>query len=103
LDKGYKEYCYPKEITKKIIEDNYGKTGDVYHRSRLTLVRIYEDILKKYYPNGIWVYNDEEIDEFRKHVKNDYGDIKLPENNRAIMARITYVSILRNRRVCMLC
>ena len=97
LDKGYKEYCYPKEITKKIIEDNYGKTGDVYHRSRLTLVRIYEDILKKYYPNGIWVYNDEEIDEFRKHVKDDYGDIKLPENNRAIMARITYVSILCDR------
>lgn len=97
LYKGHVEYGHSEELTKKIIEDNFGKTGDVYHRSRLTLVRVYEDILKKYYSNGIWVYSDEQIDDFRKHVRNDYGDIKLPENNRAIMARITSVSVLCDR------
>lgn len=97
LDRAYKEYDYPEEITKKIIEDNFGKTGDVYHRSRLTLVRIYEDILRKYYPNGIWVYSDAQIDDFREHIRADYGDIKLPDNNRAIMARIAQVGILCDR------
>lgn len=97
LSEGYVQHGHPQEITKKIIEDNYRKTGDVYHRSRLTLVKIYADILQKYYPHGIWVYNDDEIDDFRRHVREDYGDIKLPENNRAILSRITHVSILCDR------
>lgn len=97
LSEGYLQHGHPQEITKKLIEDNYGKTGDVYHRSRLTLVKIYADILQKYYPHGIWVYNDDEIDDFRRHVREDYGDIKLPENNRAILSRITHVSILCDR------
>ncbi len=88
---------YPKEIIKIVIEDYYKKTADVYHRSRLTLGKIYKDILYKYYPNGIWVYSDTQINEFKKHVIEEYGDIKLPEKNRAIVARIADVGILCDR------
>lgn len=89
----------PQQLINRVIEENYSKTGEVYHRSRLTLGKIYSDILKKYYSDGIWIYSDEELDGFRKHVAEDYGDIKLSENNRAIVGRIASVGILCGRGV----
>lgn len=90
-------YGYPFVLTERTIEADYNKTGDVYHRSRLTLGKVYADILTKYYENGIWIYSDSELEQFRKHVIEDYGDIKLPENNRAFIARIASVGILCGR------
>lgn len=92
-----KSYEYPIELTRRIIEIDYNKTGDVYHRSRLTLGKVYADILSKYYEDGIWVYSDLELKGFVKHVLEDYGDIKLPESNRAIVARIASVGLLYGR------
>lgn len=97
IKKGYEVYGYSKELLKRAIEADYNKTGDVYHRSRLTLGKVYADILTKYYKTGIWVYSDSELEGFRKHIKEDYGDIKLPENNRAFVARIASVGILCGR------
>lgn len=97
FEEGEITYGYPREITEKIIQYDYGKTGDVYHRARLTFAKIYADILQKYYPCGIWVYSDEVINDFRSHIKEEYGDIRLPENNRAILARIVSSSVLCDR------
>jgi len=94
---GYDEYHLPNEIVCKMIADNYNRTGDVFHRTRLTLGKIYDDILKRYYQEGFRTYSDDEIEGFRKHILEDYGDVRLPENNRALIARVVAVGVLCNR------
>jgi len=84
----------PAELVERAIQDAYKLTGRVYHREALTLVKIYEDVLNKYYSNGIKAYDHEELQIFRKYVRELYGNVYLPENDRAITARITDIGIL---------
>ena len=56
----------------------YRLTGTLYHRHRLSLASIYEKILEKYYPDGLKVYDADEIKKFRELVASEYGDIELP-------------------------
>ena len=92
-------YDLDSEYVEKAINEVYRTTGEVYHRSRLSLARIYEAILRKYYSSGIHVYDDNEIDGLRKHIYDDYGDISLPSNNRAIAARISSTCLLTGRGI----
>lgn len=99
LENGLLERDLPKELVRRTIEENYKKTGDIYHCSRLTLGKIYADVLRTHYQSGIWVYSDTELEEFRKCVREDYGDIKLPDNNRALVGRIAAIGILCGRGI----
>lgn len=99
IENGAVQNCLSEKLIYRAIENDFNRTGDMYHRSRLTLGKIYSDVLQKYYPTGIWVYNEEELEEFRNHVLDDYGDIKLPENNRALVGRITSVGLLCGRGI----
>lgn len=99
LEIGLIERELPKELVRRTVEENYKKTGDIYHCSRLTLGKIYADVLEKHYQKGIWVYNDAELEEFRKYVREDFGDIKLSDNNRALVGRIAAVGILCGRGI----
>lgn len=92
----------PKELLEKAFIDSYQMTGNVYHRTRLSLVDIYTMIIDKYYPNGIKVYDSEEMKTFRDYVAMEYGDIRLPNNDRALAARITSFCILCGRGTYML-
>ena len=92
-------YDLDSEYVEKAINEVYKTTGEVYHRSRLSLARIYEAILRKYYSSGIHVYDDNEIDGLRKHIYDDYGDISLPSNNRAIAVRISSTCLLAGRGI----
>ena len=87
----------PESVIEKAITDSYRLTGDTYHRSSLTLRAVYESILEKYYPDGILVYNDSELTKFRELVKKEYGELNLPENNRAISARLAALCVLCGR------
>lgn len=99
IKRGIEEHKLTEEIICAYIDTEYKKTEKLYHRSRLTLQSIYDAILKKYYPNGIWVYGEKDLTEFRMHIKNDYGNIILPENNRALSAQICRASILCGRGI----
>lgn len=87
------------ECVEKLFYDSYKTTGYLYHRTRLPLYKIYEAVVNKYYASGIHVHDEEEIENFRRHVHNDYGDIGLPENNRAIVGRIESICILGGRGI----
>lgn len=99
IKQGIDEYNLTEEIICAHIDTEYKKTEKLYHRSRLTLQSIYDVILKKYYPQGIWVYGEKDISEFRMHIKNDYGNIILPENNRALVAQVCRAGILCGRGI----
>lgn len=98
IETGLNEYSLDKEILISKINKEYSKTGSIYHRKSLTKKAIYGTVLKKYYPNGLWIYGDNEIDGFKKHVYELYGDIDL-SNNRAIRVRVAETGVLCDRGV----
>lgn len=95
--KARKEYGIEKEYFIKALYEVYRTTGDVLHRSRLSLAKIYDAIIRKYFPDGIYVYDDNEINKLRQYVYNDYGDVGLPMANHAIASRITSTCVLAGR------
>lgn len=85
------------KYVEKAIFASYKLSGDVYHRKRLTLSKIYDNVLRVHYPNGIHIYDDNQLSEFRKLIINEYGDVGLPATNRAIIARISSIGVLFGR------
>ena len=91
------EQDIPQELIEKAISDEFQMDGTTYHRKYLSLTAIYTEILEKYYQNGIDVYNENELDIFRRIAVEEYGCGKLPEKNRAISARLSDIGILCGR------
>lgn len=99
LNTAQEEWDLDVEYVEKTLFDVYSITGDVLHRSRLSLASIYLSVIKKYYPNGIHVYDDKEIEALRRFIINEYGSVNLPSANRAIAVRITDICILAGRGI----
>lgn len=91
------EYGISEELLKGVIDDQYSHTGSSYHRSRLTKRTIYTEVISKHFPNGIRVYDKEEMSLFRKYTEEMFGDISLPQVDRSIAARIADISVLCDR------
>jgi len=84
----------PQDVLQKAFMEAYRLTGDVYHRTRLSLGAVYLAVLEKYYPDGIRAYDPDELQNFRMRVVHEFGDVGMPENNRALTARIASVCVL---------
>lgn len=95
--------CEEQDLSAAMLEtaiaETFRLTGDIYHRSKLSLGSIYTEILKSFYPNGIRAYDTDEIKTFRQHVISVYGDVKMPQNDRALTARIAGICVLCGRGV----
>lgn len=91
------EMLVPNEIFHDTILKKYKFTGRVYHKTSISLTYIYEITLKNYYPHGIKLFDDNELERFRLYVNELFGDIKLPKNNRAIETRIAEIGVLCDR------
>ena len=89
----------PSEMLERAIIDSYRCTGEVYHRCRLSLATIYERVLEKHFPDGFKAYDTEEIEKFRKIISEEYGDVGLPEHDRALTARVASICILCGRGI----
>lgn len=97
--KEAEENDYPEKMVLAVLEDSYKKTGDTYHRFRLTLTTIYGDIMKKYYPEGIHVYDPEEIEHFRRYVVEDYSMDISGKSDHAIGSILSRIGILCGRGI----
>lgn len=97
FDTAENEYNLDIEYVEKAFYEVYRITGDIYHRTRLSLSKIYDIVIRKYFQSGIHIYDDNEINTLRQHINEDYGDINLPSSNRAIGSRISDVCILAGR------
>jgi hypothetical protein len=87
----------PQKAVALIFSNIYEQTKKIYHRERLSLTTMYDYILKKCYPSGIRLFDDNAIKHFKKRVVDTFGKIKLSENGNAILARISSFSILCGR------
>jgi len=84
-------------VLKQLILSRYKLYGNVYSKRAIKKTDIYSMVLDRYYPKGIKVYDNFEMMRFRNYVKELFGDIDLPSNNRAIYGRITDITILCGR------
>lgn len=97
INDGGTKLGVPEEVLRNAVLNAYKKTGNVYHRGRFSISTLYEKILRKYYSKGIKAYDPKQLEEFRQYIQQDYGEIGVPKNNRALTARIADVGIVCGR------
>ncbi|MDR2267136.1 MAG: hypothetical protein LBE09_06100 [Christensenellaceae bacterium] len=74
----------------------YRESPRYYAKCKLALSHMYEYILEHFYPTGIKLYCSE-TNRFKELTRKVFGDVKLPNNNRAVDARLADVAVLCNR------
>ena len=85
------------ESIKSVILNQYTLSGKVYLRKKMRISQIYLAVLEKYYSDGIKLYDAFEAMRFRGYVKEMFGDVSLPDNNRAIDSVISRLTVLCDR------
>lgn len=85
------------EYLRKMINSEYTHSFDVYHRTRLSLTSIYNEVLNNHYSEGIHIYDPVALEQFKATVISDFGNISLPQNDRAISARLSDIGLLCDR------
>lgn len=95
--RGYLNKDIEKDVFIKYIDNFYIKNGEIYSKSKLTLLQKYKEVLYKYFSNGISVYDDDELNKFRVYYDKTFDDNKCPLNNRALQGRIIDNCILADR------
>lgn len=101
LDEAGEDTDIPMNILQKAFTEAYRLTGDVYHRTRLSLAKVYKAVLEKHYSDGIRAYDPNTLQEFRRIVADEFGDVGMPKNDRALTARISSICILCGRGMYM--
>lgn len=90
-------YDISEDVFNREIFSQYRLSGTLYHRHKLSLEKIYQIVLKKYYPDGMNIYDETELKRFRDLIYDEFGDVSLPQNNRAISATVARCCILCGR------
>ena len=86
----------PEKMARVLIDDSYQRTGDVCHRSRLTLRKVYGDILKRFYPEGMHL-DEIEIERFREISLEHYGIDLSDKSSRSIIGILGSIGLLCDR------
>ena len=71
-----------------LIEINARFYGDFVYLKKQPYAKLCLMLINKYFKDGINVYSDEEINQLRAYFQDEFGDYELPEQNRAISARL---------------
>lgn len=91
------EHDIPVDIFDREVSSQYNLSGSHYHRNKLSLEKMYQIVLKRYYPSGMNIHDDAELDRFRSLLVNEFGEVSLPQKNRSISAAIGRCCILCGR------
>lgn len=91
------DYALPYDFCEKVLAQDYKKLGTIYSRTSMPLSKRYSIILCKYFADGMYIYDKEDLTRFREYYQKTFNDSKLPENDRAMYARIADVAILCGR------
>jgi hypothetical protein len=85
------------DLVGELILSQYNLTGNFYSKRKIGKADVYLAVLEQHYPHGIKLFDDFEMMRFRNYAKDLFGDIQLPENDRAICARIADITVLCDR------
>lgn len=77
----------PDEI-ELIILKKYKNYGEYFAKGRLTLRIVLSFLMEKYFPEGMDLYEDKNIDFLREKARELFNGFELADNNRAVRARL---------------
>ena len=72
-----------------LFEINATFYGDFVFLKKQPYINLCLILINKYFKEGITLYSDEEINLLRRYFHTEFGDYELPEQNRAISARLS--------------
>ena len=78
-------------------EKAFRKYGRYYSKRKLTHTDMYNYALFKHFPHGFKIDDDISINRIRNFIIDSFGEVQLPQNNRAIDARIMEIGVLCDR------
>ena len=82
-----------------LILTEYSFASQYYIKHNIQRSHLLEVVLKVEFSNGIHVYDESELDLFRSYIHEYFGNVKIPNNNRALIASIVRVSVLCGRGI----
>lgn len=90
----------PAEVN-SLICSKFRVYGQYITKSKITLKVVLSFLMQKYFPNGMDIYEDENIEFLRVKAHEEFDGYELAENNRAIRARLQAFCILVGRGIWM--
>lgn len=90
-------YSIPDNIVAALAFHKYVKNGTTFVKKSLRMGDRYEIVLEKFFPDGIKLYDAENMELFRKGYAALFDDDKISENDRAVVSRVTDRCILIGR------
>ncbi len=86
------------EIT-ELICSKYRICGEYIAKNKITLKVILSFLMQKYFPDGMDIYEDANIDFLREKAYIEFDGFELADNNRAVRARLQAFCVMVNRGV----
>lgn len=103
------EYCilivdetkgaFTKDEIYKIITEKYRLYGEYITKNKITLKVVLSILMQKYFPNGMDLYDEENIQKLREKAIEEFDGFELAENSKAIRARLQSLCILVGRGI----
>lgn len=87
-----------KEIT-DLICSKYKIYGEYITKNKITLKVVLSFLMQKYFPDGMDIYEDANIDYLRKKAHIEFDGFELADNNRAVRARLQAFCVLVDRGI----
>ena len=84
---------------KNLAVRKYRKYGTYIVRGRMTTRVAFSYLLNTYFPNGLDIYNEDNIDFLRQKAREDFDGYELAESNRAVQARMQSFCTLIGRGI----
>lgn len=95
-DNGF-PYMECGEFINLIQKYGYKLYGDYAIKGNQSYAFLCAKIVAKEFPKGIKLYESEDLDKLRELVRKQYGDLGIPDNNRAFSSRLTDYLVLCGR------
>lgn len=73
--------------------------GDYVTYSKKSYSFLCSKIVEEFFPNGIRMSTEQDIDRLRELVKQKFGDVELPENDHALTSALSRVLVISDRGV----
>jgi len=100
LSKAEEEHGLPRELVEMQIKAIYNQSDVLFYQGKLSSGAMCARVLGKYYSQGIHVYDEENLLEFRNKILEEFGsDTQITDSLRAISVRIASVGILSGRGI----
>ena len=88
---------FPIELVHRLFDKQFSQNGTFYAKKRISLTSMYNYVLRQFYPHGVKLFDELEIEQFKSYITKTFGDVKFPPTNRAIDARVANIAVLCNR------